>query len=163
MWKRCRSTDKRYPGDNRLIFPKSPYRRDGLAPRCRLVASWGWSRSQGLGCSPIKAVRELGLERRETVDERAVYKFGYMLETPRILRYEFMSHPVHRVTIWIVTMRQVRTISRKDWMPTSQAQNPQRPYAERRRRRRRYGPICMATCRARQNRNDLARRGRFWR
>src|SRR3712207_6877231 len=67
MWKRCRSTDKRYPGDNRLIFPKSPYRRDGLAPRCRLVASWGWSRSQGLGCSPIKAVRELGLERRETV------------------------------------------------------------------------------------------------
>ena len=24
-------------------------------------------RSQGLGCSPIKVVRELGLERRETV------------------------------------------------------------------------------------------------
>src|SRR5688500_19402582 len=67
MWKRRRSTDKRYPGDNRLIFPKSPYRRDGLAPRCRLVASWGRSRSQGLGCSPIKAARELGLERRETV------------------------------------------------------------------------------------------------
>src|SRR5487761_1170313 len=43
------------------------HRRQGLAPRCRLVASWGWSRSQGLGCSPIKAVRELGLERRETV------------------------------------------------------------------------------------------------
>src|ERR1043165_9547942 len=72
MWKRCRSTDKRYPGDNRLIFPKSPYRRDGLAPRCRLVASWGRSRSQGLGCSPIKAVRELGLERRETVDMNAL-------------------------------------------------------------------------------------------
>src|SRR5579863_4938267 len=67
MWKRRRSTAKRYPGDNRLILPKSPYRRHGLAPRCRLVASWGWSRSQGLGCSPIKAVRELGLERRETV------------------------------------------------------------------------------------------------
>jgi hypothetical protein len=64
MWKRCRSTAKRYPGDNRLILPKSPYRRQSLAPRCRLVASWGWSRSQGLGCSPIKAVRELGLERR---------------------------------------------------------------------------------------------------
>ena len=30
-----------------------------LAPRCRLIASWGCSRSQGLGCSPIKAVREL--------------------------------------------------------------------------------------------------------
>src|ERR687894_678427 len=67
MWKRRRSTDKRYPGDNRLIFPKSPYRREGLAPRCRLVASWGGSTSQGLGCSPIKAARELGLERRETV------------------------------------------------------------------------------------------------
>ena len=59
--------DKKVPGDNNLIFPKSPYRRDGLAPRCRLVASWGWSRSQGLSCSPIKAARELGLERRETV------------------------------------------------------------------------------------------------
>src|SRR5258707_15850447 len=69
MWKRGRSTDKRYPGDNRLILPKSPHRRQGLAPRCRLVASWGGSISQGLGCSPIKAVRELGLERRETVDE----------------------------------------------------------------------------------------------
>src|SRR6266480_4728625 len=64
MWKCRHLTAKRYPGDNRLIFPKSPYRRDGLAPRCRLVASWGRSRSQGLGCSPIKAVRELGLERR---------------------------------------------------------------------------------------------------
>ena len=42
-----------------------------------------------MGCSPIKAVRELGLERRETVDERAVYKSGYMLERPSILRYEF--------------------------------------------------------------------------
>src|ERR1700745_2044505 len=62
---RCRSTDKRYSGDNRLILPKSPPRRQGLAPRCRLVASWGCSRSQGLGCSPIKAVRELGLERRK--------------------------------------------------------------------------------------------------
>src|SRR5437868_1497874 len=63
-WKGRRSTDKSYPGDNRLILPKSSHRRQGLAPRCRLVASWGWSRSQGLGCSPIKAVRELGLERK---------------------------------------------------------------------------------------------------
>ena len=62
-----RSTDKSYPGDNRLITPKSSHRRSGLAPRCRLIASWGCSRSQGLGCSPIKAVRELGSERRETV------------------------------------------------------------------------------------------------
>ena len=66
-WKCRRSTDKSYPGDNRLISPKSPYRRGGLAPRCRLVASWSGSTFQGLGCSPIKAARELGSERRETV------------------------------------------------------------------------------------------------
>ena len=71
-WKCRRSTDKSYPGDNRLISPKSPHRRGGLAPRCRLVASWGCSRSQGLGCSPIKAVRELGSERRETVRSLSV-------------------------------------------------------------------------------------------
>ena len=50
-----------------LMIPKSTYRRDRLAPRCRLITSWGWSRSQGFGCSPIKVVRELGLKRRETV------------------------------------------------------------------------------------------------
>src|SRR6266851_603341 len=76
MWKRRRLTAKRYPGDNRLILPKSPYRRHGLAPRCRLVASWGRSRSQGLGCSPIKAVRELGLERRETVRSLSAARAG---------------------------------------------------------------------------------------
>ena len=37
------------------------------APRCRLISSWGCSRSQGYGCSPFKEVRELGLKRRETV------------------------------------------------------------------------------------------------
>jgi len=67
MWNRHRSSDKRYAGDNRLIASKSSYRRCGLAPRCRLIASWGWRRSQGSGCSPVKAVRELGSERRETV------------------------------------------------------------------------------------------------
>src|ERR1700740_1183952 len=76
MWKRRRLTAKRYPGDNRLIFPKSPYRRDGLAPRCRLVASWGWSRAQGLGCSPIKAVRELGLESGETLGSLSAARVG---------------------------------------------------------------------------------------
>ena len=40
-WKCRRSTDKSYPGDNRLISPKRPQRRGGLAPRCRLVTSWG--------------------------------------------------------------------------------------------------------------------------
>ena len=77
-WKCHRSTDKSYPGDNRLISPKSPHRRGGLAPRCRLIASWGWIRSQGFGCSPIKAVRELGSERRETVRSLSVVGEGYL-------------------------------------------------------------------------------------
>ena len=66
-WVGCRSTDKSYSRDNRLIVPKRPQRRHSLAPRCRLIASWGWRSSQGYGCSPFKAVRELGSERRETV------------------------------------------------------------------------------------------------
>src|SRR5918911_1219274 len=111
MWKRCRSTAKRYPGDNRLILPKSPYRRQGLAPRCRLVASWGWSRSQGLGCSPIKAVRELGSERRETV--RSLSVAGVWTFAGRRPQYE-TSHPQegvrppvdHRVT-WAAGARPV--------------------------------------------------------
>ena len=75
---RCgrRLPDKSYPGDNRLILPKSSHRRQGLAPRCRLVASWGWRRSQGSGCSPVKAARELGSERRETVRSLSVVGAG---------------------------------------------------------------------------------------
>ena len=78
-------TDKSYPGDNRLITPKSSHRRSGLAPRCRLIASWSGSTFQGLGCSPIKAVRELGSERRETVRSLSVaggrYLKGAVLST----------------------------------------------------------------------------------
>ena len=65
-------TDKSYPGDNRLISPKSSHRRGGLAPRCRLITSWSCIRFQGFGCSPIKVVRELGSERRETVRSLSV-------------------------------------------------------------------------------------------
>ena len=75
-WKCHRSTDKSYPGDNRLISPKRPQRRGGLAPRCRLVTSWGCTRSQGFGCSPIKVARELGSERRETVRSLSVAGVG---------------------------------------------------------------------------------------
>ena len=75
-WKCHRSTDKSYPGDNRLISPKRPQRRGGLAPRCRLVTSWGCIRSQGFGCSPIKVARELGSERRETVRSLSVAGVG---------------------------------------------------------------------------------------
>ena len=70
------NADKSYPGDNRLISPKSSHRRRGLAPRCRLIASWRWIRFQGLGCPPIKAVRELGSERRETVRSLSVAGVG---------------------------------------------------------------------------------------
>src|SRR5690606_11792958 len=77
-WKGHRSKDKRYSGDNRLISPKSSYRRGGLAPRCRLVTSWGWRRSQGFGCSPIKVARELGSERRETVRSLSVAGVGIL-------------------------------------------------------------------------------------
>ncbi|OMK80328.1 hypothetical protein BER32_000040 [Clostridioides difficile] len=41
-----------------------------------LITSWGCSRSQGLGCSPIKVVRELGSERRETVRSLSVAGVG---------------------------------------------------------------------------------------
>ena len=77
-WDCHRSTDKSYPGDNRLISPKSSHRRGGLAPRCRLIASWSGSTFQGLGCSPIKAVRELGSERRETVRSLSGVGVGYL-------------------------------------------------------------------------------------
>ena len=77
-WKCRRLSDKSYPGDNRLISPKSSHRRGGLAPRCRLITSWGWSRSQGFGCPPIKVVRELGSERRETVRSLSVVGVGYL-------------------------------------------------------------------------------------
>ena len=61
-----------------------------------------------MGCSPIKAVRELGLERRETVREIAVYKSGQMLENP--------VHPSLPAAELPVKTCRVRTISRKDWM-----------------------------------------------
>ena len=35
--------------------------------RCRLILSWSCIRFPGSGCSPVKRVRELGSERRETV------------------------------------------------------------------------------------------------
>ena len=38
-----------------------------MAPRCRLITSWLGIIFQGLICSIIKVVRELGSKRRETV------------------------------------------------------------------------------------------------
>ncbi|KAK9080971.1 hypothetical protein Scep_031004 [Stephania cephalantha] len=83
----------------RLIFPKSSHRREGLAPRCRLFATWGCSMFQGLGCSPIKAVRELGSERRETV--RSISGVGV-----RALRGPFPStRGPGRTHLWCTSYR----------------------------------------------------------
>ena len=98
-WKGRHLTDKRYSGDNRLIFPKSSHRRESLAPRCRLITSWGWSRSQGFGCSPIKVVRELGSERRETVRSLSVMGDGslrgaaFSTRGPKWTNLWFTSYP----------------------------------------------------------------------
>jgi hypothetical protein len=54
----------------------SRFSREHDYPRCRLVTSWGWSRFQGFGCSPIKVARELGSERRETVRSLSVVGVG---------------------------------------------------------------------------------------
>ena len=62
-----RSTDKSYPGDNRLISPKSSYRREVWHLDVGSSHPGAGVGPKKLGCSPIKAVRELGSERRETV------------------------------------------------------------------------------------------------
>jgi len=56
-------TDKRYSGDNRLISPQEST-STGKVWHLDVGSSHpgGWSRSQGVGCSPIKVVRELGLK-----------------------------------------------------------------------------------------------------
>src|SRR3989344_7282591 len=63
---RSETTDKSYPGDNRLVRSESSYRRSRSAPRCRLALARGWRSSQACGCSPLKRARELGSNRRET-------------------------------------------------------------------------------------------------
>ena len=72
---RCwgRLSDKSYSRDNRLVPPKSSYRRRSSAPRCRLVSSWGWRSSQGYGCSPFKEARELGSDRGGVISYRKIY------------------------------------------------------------------------------------------
>ncbi|THG11010.1 hypothetical protein TEA_028826 [Camellia sinensis var. sinensis] len=53
-WKSRHSTDKSYSRDNMLIFPKSSHQWEGLAPRCRLFATWGCSTFQGWVVRPSK-------------------------------------------------------------------------------------------------------------
>ncbi len=48
-----------YPGAGQFPQQLRRLRHVGvIKPARRLVSSWGWSRSQGLGCSPIKEARE---------------------------------------------------------------------------------------------------------
>ena len=94
MWKSYRSTDKRYSRDNRLMTFESSYRRSRLAPRCRLITSWSWNRFQGFGCSPIKVVRELGLERREAVRSLSVVGVGKLREA------DFSTRGLRRGNLW---------------------------------------------------------------
>ena len=44
---------------------------------------------------------------------------GYLLETPCIRRYSFLSHPLLRVVAWAVKIRPVRAISRKGQVSSS--------------------------------------------
>ena len=60
---RSETPDKSYSGDNRLVLPERPQRRQRSAPRCRLALARGWRSSQAFGCSPIKKARELGSDR----------------------------------------------------------------------------------------------------
>ena len=53
-WECHRSTDKSYPGDNRLITPKSSHRRSGLAPRCRLTHPGAVVGPKGWAVRPLK-------------------------------------------------------------------------------------------------------------
>jgi hypothetical protein len=94
MWKSYRSTDKRYSRDNRLMTFESSYRRSRLAPRCRLITSRNWKRLQGFGCSPIKVVRELGLERREAVRSLSVVGVRKLRET------DFSTRGLRRGNLW---------------------------------------------------------------
>ena len=96
MWKSYRLTDKRYSRDNRLMTFESSYRRGRLAPRCRLITSWSWKRFQGFGCSPIKVVRELGLERRETVRSLSVVGEGKLREA------DFSTRGLRRGNLWCI-------------------------------------------------------------
>ncbi len=83
----ARLKDKRYSGVNRLISPRVHI--DGEFGSCFAIASWGRSRSQGYGCSPFKAVRELGSD--------VVRQFGPYLPWGRIFEE---SDPSTRGTGW---------------------------------------------------------------
>jgi hypothetical protein len=57
----------RYAGEGRLTLTELKETEKIEKRKDKRFATWGYSMFQGLGCLPIKAVRELGLERRDIV------------------------------------------------------------------------------------------------
>ena len=53
-------------------------------------ASWGW-KVPGLGCSPIKVARELGSERRETVQSLSIVGVQDLVD-PFLVREDRNGH-----------------------------------------------------------------------
>ena len=93
------STDKSYSRDNRLVPPKSSYRRRSSAPRCRLTLARRWRSCQAFGCSPIKKVRELGSDRGEVVSYSNIYHDFSTVWIPR----------GRQIWIWIRTVIKLKT------------------------------------------------------
>ncbi len=70
-WK---ATQQKLPWDNRLISPKSSHRRGGLAPRCRLVASWAVVGPEGWAVRPQRHASRV--QNAETVRSLSVAGVG---------------------------------------------------------------------------------------
>jgi len=74
----------------------SSYQEVRLAPRCRLITSWWGTIYQGFGCSPIKVVHELGLERCETVWSLSTVFYRKFIEV------EFSTRGPIRSNLWYI-------------------------------------------------------------
>ena len=75
----------------------------------RLSASWGCRRSQGLVCSPIKALRELGSNRRETGWSLSAVSVGFLREFASSTRGPRWAIPwcascCRQTHCWVATM-----------------------------------------------------------
>ena len=77
-WKCRRSTDKSYPGDNRLISPKSPHRRGGLALDVGSSHPGAESYSKGLAVRQLKRYASWVQNVVETVPILSVVGVGYL-------------------------------------------------------------------------------------
>ena len=100
-----RLTDKSYSRDNRLVPPKSSYRRRSSAPRCRLTLARRWRSCQAFGCSPIKKVRELGSDRSgyvACITQHITYFIQQNFFLLRVSCYELCASCLVSWTVWIL-------------------------------------------------------------